>query len=131
MASLSPTPLRKTPGGSVDSIRVWLQALGLEEYVELFERERIDLSTVRHLSDADLRELGLPLGPRVKLRTAVEALASAQEAERGAPTPVTEPSAPTPRAERRRLTVMFCDLVGSTALAERLDPEELRDLMRA
>jgi class 3 adenylate cyclase/predicted ATPase len=115
----------------VTSIREWLQALGLEEYAELFERERIDLATVRHLSDADLRELGLPLGPRVKLRVAVEALAPAAETERAAPIPVSEPPSRGPRAERRRLTVMFCDLVGSTALAERLDPEELRELMRA
>jgi class 3 adenylate cyclase/predicted ATPase len=97
----------------VNSIRGWLQALGLEEYAALFERERIDLETVRHLSDADLRELGLPLGPRVKLRMAIE------------------PPPSGPRAERRRITVMFCDLVGSTALAEHLDPEELRELMRA
>ena len=106
----------------MNSIREWLQAFGLEEYVELFERERIDLATVRHLSDKDLRELGLPLGPRVRLRMAVETLT---------PAPVIEPPSPTPRAERRILTVMFCDLVGSTTLAERLDPEELRDLMRA
>ena len=115
----------------MNSIREWLQALGLEEYVELFERERIDLATARHLSDTDLRELGLPLGPRVKLRMAVETLAPAPGAERAAPIPVSEPPSPEPRAERRRLTVMFCDLVGSTALAERLDPEELRELMRA
>ena len=115
----------------MNSIRVWLRALGLEEYVELFERERIDLATVRHLSDADLRELGLPLGPRVKLRMAVETLDPPAGAERAEPATVVEPPSPGPRAERRRLTVMFCDLVGSTALAERLDPEELRELMRA
>ena len=115
----------------MNSIREWLQALGLEEYAELFERERIDLATARHLSDTDFRELGLPLGPRVKLRMAVETLAPAPGAERAAPIPVIEPPSPGPRAERRRLTVMFCDLVGSTALAERLDPEELRELMRA
>jgi class 3 adenylate cyclase/predicted ATPase len=114
----------------VNSIREWLQALGFEEYVELFERERIDLATARHLSDTDLRELGLPLGPRVKIRMALEGLALAPGAERVAPIPVIEPPSPGRRAERRRLTVMFCDLVGSTALAERLDPEELRELMR-
>ncbi len=113
----------------MSGIREWLKALGLEEYVELFERERIDLSTVRYLSDADLRELGLPLGPRVKLRMAMETLASSSGVELAAP--VIDPLSPTPRAERRILTVMFCDLVGSTTLAERLDPEELRDLMRA
>jgi len=118
----------KRPG---TSIREWLQALGLEEYAELFERERIDLATVRHLSDADLRELGLPLGPRVRLRVAVQALAPAAATERAAPIPAIEPPSPRPQAERRRLTVMFCDLVGSTALAERLDPEELREMMHA
>jgi class 3 adenylate cyclase/predicted ATPase len=115
----------------VNSIRGWLQALGLEEYTALFERERIDLEAVRHLSDADLRELGLPLGPRVKLRMAIETLVAPREADRTEPAPIIEPPSPGPRAERRRLTVMFCDLVGSTALAERLDPEELRELMRA
>ena len=115
----------------MNSIREWLQALGLEEYVELFERERVDLATARHLSDMDLRELGLPLGPRVKLRMALEGLAPAPGVERAALIPVIEPPSPGPRAERRRLTVMFCDLVGSTAQAERLDPEELRELMRA
>jgi class 3 adenylate cyclase len=115
----------------VNSIREWLQALGLEEYAELFERERIDLATARYLSDTDFRELGLPLGPRVKLRMAVETLAPAPGAEGAAPIPVVELPSPGPRAERRRLTVMFCDLVGSTALAEELDPEELRELMRA
>jgi class 3 adenylate cyclase len=115
----------------VNSIRGWLQALGLEEYAALFERERIDLETVRHLSDADLRELGLPLGLRVKLRMAIETLGAPRVADRTEPAPTIEPPSAGPRAERRRLTVMFCDLVGSTALAERLDPEELRELMRA
>jgi class 3 adenylate cyclase/predicted ATPase len=115
----------------VNSIREWLQALGLEEYVELFERERIDLAMVRHLSDADLRELGLPLGPRIKIRVAGETLPPPPGAEPVEPATDVHPPSARPRAERRRLTVMFCDLVGSTALAERFDPEELRDLMRA
>ncbi len=119
------------------AIREWLQGLGLREYAEQFERERIDLVALQHLSDAELKELGLPMGPRVRIRNAIRALA--------APPPPEEPAAPAPsaqtepddtvggtaRAERRQLTVMFCDLVGSTSLAEQLDPEELRDLMRA
>ena len=83
----------------MNSIREWLQTLGLEEYVERFEREQIDLETVRHLSDADFRELGLPLGPRVKLRMALESRPPAPGAERVIP--VIEPPAPGPQVERR------------------------------
>jgi len=114
----------------VSEVRDWLNGLGLVEYADAFERERIDLAAVRTLSDADLRELGLPMGPRSKLKAAVAALKAAE----------TPPSARTasspleggrPDAERRQLTVMFCDLVGSTALSHSLDPEPLRELLRS
>jgi class 3 adenylate cyclase/tetratricopeptide (TPR) repeat protein/ABC-type transport system involved in cytochrome c biogenesis ATPase subunit len=107
-------------------IRPWLESQGLGDYAELFERERIDLETLRHVSDAELKELGLPMGPRVRLRNALEAPADAPPRDE---TPAA--SGRHARAERRQLTVMFCDLVGSTSLAEALDPEELRELMRA
>jgi len=116
-------------------IREWLRAHGLDGYAELFEREQIDVPAARHLTEAALKELGLPMGPRLKLLAAIRELANAPIAEHdtaletdvhGAPA-----SASPPYAERRQLTVMFCDLVGSTALAARLDPEEWRDVMRA
>src|SRR5215470_2403367 len=116
-------------------IREWLRAHGLDSYAELFEREQIDVPAARHLTEAALKELGLPMGPRLKLLAAIRELADAPIAEHdtavetdvhGAPA-----SASPPYAERRQLTVMFCDLVGSTALAARLDPEEWRDVMRA
>ena len=106
----------------MSAIRGWLEGLGLSQHADAFEREDIDLDAFRRLSDDDLKELGLTMGPRRKVLGAIDELA-----------PAVEPTAPTvPRgAERRQITVMFCDMVGSTELADRLDPEELRDVMRA
>jgi class 3 adenylate cyclase/tetratricopeptide (TPR) repeat protein len=119
----------------VTAIQQWLQLHGLGECVELFERERIDLEALRHLSEAEIKELNLPLGLRVRLKNALQNLQATSlppeiPARNGEPE-ATKTSAHAGRVERRQLTVMFCDLVGSTSLAEQLDPEELRDLMRA
>ena len=104
-------------------IRSWLELMSLGEYAETFESERIRIEQVDQLTEADLKELGLPMGPRKAIL-----VAAAQLAVAGAPD-----TAPTParEAERRQITVMFCDLVGSTALSEQLDPEDLRGLMQA
>jgi class 3 adenylate cyclase/predicted ATPase len=99
----------------------WLEAIGLPEYSELFERERIELDVVPHLTDVDLRELGVPLGDRKRLLAAISAFA---DATWGTGTAQTGPS-----AERRQMTVVFCDLIGSTELASRLDPEDLAAAM--
>ncbi|MCZ6811750.1 MAG: hypothetical protein O7D97_07060 [Planctomycetota bacterium] len=83
------------------------------------------------LSDDDLSQLGLSLGHRRKFLKAVAELTAG--AQREAPTDVAEASPASPKraeAERRQLTVMFCDLVGSTELSRRLDPEDLREVMR-
>ncbi len=94
---------------------------------DIVTREQIDLEAARTLSDLDLKELGLPLGPRSKLRAAIQTL---QSAVRSSDTsPASEPLA-APNAQRRQLTVMFCDLVGSTELSSRLDPEDLREVVR-
>ncbi len=100
----------------------WLASLGLEKYAATFAANEIDAAAVPDLTDDHLKELGLPLGARLKLLKAIKALNSTSEV-----------SAPAPRgeAERRQLTVMFVDLVGSTELSLKLDPEELRDLLRA
>src|SRR5215510_5823068 len=91
-------------------IREWLRAHGLDSYAELFEREQIDVPAARHLTEAALKELGLPMGPRLKLLAAIRELADAPIAEHdtavetdvhGAPA-----SASPPYAERRQLTVM-------------------------
>ena len=96
-----------------------LDGLGLERYAGLFAEHEIDFEVLPELMDEDFEKLGIPLGPRKKLLKAIASLPEKGEAAEIA----AERSAP--EAERRQLTVMFCDLVGSTALSERLDPEEL------
>lgn len=104
-------------------IREWLENLGLGKYVEAFAENEIDFDVLPHLGEADLKELGLPLGPRKKLLATI--------AELHLPEPASIPiDAHTREAERRQLTVMFVDLVGSTELSGRLDPEDMRDVMR-
>jgi predicted ATPase/class 3 adenylate cyclase len=109
-------------------IAAWLRELGLERYEPAFRENEIDWEVLPELTEGDLEKLGLPLGPRKKLLKAIAAL-SADPAPATHPAP--SPSRGAPEAERRQLTVMFADLVGSTALAARLDPEETRDIIRA
>jgi class 3 adenylate cyclase len=119
----------------MQTVRHWLEQLGLSQYAEIFAENDVDLEVLQLLTDADLKRLGVSLGHRRKLLKAIVELEDNQAAP---PTKVIpeststrEPETMGTAAERRQLTVMFCDLVGSTALAERLDPEELRDLMQA
>ncbi|MGA8293540.1 MAG: adenylate/guanylate cyclase domain-containing protein, partial [Rhodoplanes sp.] len=99
-------------------ISEWLASLGMGEYAKCFAENAIDLSVLRDLTEQDLKDLGVLLGHRRKMLRAIAELdpASLAPAE-----PATEPN----EAERRHLTVMFCDLVGSTALSARLDPEDM------
>ncbi|WP_375783956.1 adenylate/guanylate cyclase domain-containing protein [Bradyrhizobium sp. Pha-3] len=103
----------------------WLRSLGLERFEPTFRENAIDGDVLRDLKDDHLRELGLPMGARIKLLKAIVALPK-EEA-------VIAPSIASPgdAAERRQITVMFSDLVGSTALSTRLDPEDLRTLISA
>src|SRR5262245_44777523 len=107
----------------------WLTSIGLGEYVQCFAENRIDASVLRDLTDEDLEKIGIPLGHRKKLLRAIRELADTSPA---APPPtVTSKSAAQDSAERRQLTVMFTDLVGSTALSTRLDPEDLQEIVGA
>ena len=113
----------------MNEVRQWLTILGLERFADAFEREEVVFDQLPELTDTDLKDLGLPLGPRkTVLKAAAEVRNSSATAsvELG-PEPITGQS--TSSGERRQLTVMFCDLVGSTALSEKLDPEELRSLL--
>jgi len=111
-------------------IAVWLRGLGLEQYVPAFRDNDIDGEVLRRLTGEDLRELGVTsIGHRRRLLDAIAALGAQMPASC-----VTAASPDTPLradAERRQLTVMFCDLVGSTELAARLDPEDLREVVAA
>ena len=115
-------------------VAVWLHGLGLEQYTKTFRDNDIDAAVLRQLTSEDLRELGVAsVGHRRRLLAAIAGL--------GAPAPAADASGPrgetavilAPRtdAERRQLTVMFCDLVGSTELSARLDPEDLREVIAA
>ena len=99
----------------------WLEDLGLGAYVPLFAEHEIDLAALPHITEEDLEGLGVPLGPRRKIQAAIRELENA---------PATQDPAPAD-AEHRQLTVMFCDLVGSTELSGRLDPEDYRELIGA
>jgi class 3 adenylate cyclase len=109
----------------------WLEQMGLGEYAEAFAKNRIKFDHLADLSEDDLRELGVAaMGDRKTLSRAIAALAddSVEPAEMANGGPEGPPRR-TAEAERRQLTVMFCDLVGSTELSRRLDPEDLRDVM--
>src|SRR6202521_6138046 len=103
----------------------WLKGLDLGQYAQAFADNDIDLALAATLTDADLKEIGVAsLGHRRKLLAAAAALT----AKPPAPQPTPPPPPPGQDAERRPITVMFCDLVGSTSLAAKLDPEDWRNL---
>jgi class 3 adenylate cyclase len=110
----------------------WLEALGLGQYVRGFAENDITFAILRDLTDQDLKELGVvSLGHR---RLLLRAMAELNGAEKGPPKPTAlpvAPVAPQETAERRQITVMFSDLVGSTALSARMDPEDLREIISA
>jgi class 3 adenylate cyclase len=109
-------------------VAAWLRGLGLEQYAPAFRDNDVDGGVLPKLTADDLIGLGVTsIGHRRKLLDAIAALGAAVPP---AATPVAAPDAPAPaEAERRQLTVMFCDLVGSTALSTRFDPEDLRELI--
>src|SRR5271156_5288634 len=106
----------------------WLEKLGMSEYGQCFADNKIDVSVLRHLTDQDLKDIGIPLGHRRKMLAAITEMGTAPATP--AATPATEPK-PQDTAERRQVTVMFSDLVGSTALSARMDPEDLREVISA
>jgi predicted ATPase/class 3 adenylate cyclase len=113
----------------MQQIAEWLGSLGLGQYTQRFDENGIDVSVLRHLTDADLAALGVLLGHRRKMLAAIADLTGAVPSATPLP-PSTEPK-PQDTAERRQVTVMFSDLVGSTALSARMDPEDLREVISA
>ena len=113
----------------------WLRGLGLGEYEGKFRDNKIDSDVLADLTDGDLEKLGLPLGDRKRLLKAIAGLAgppsAATRSEPARAHPSSPAAAPSISAERRPITVMFCDLVGSTGLAAKLDPEDWRNLVNA
>ncbi len=116
--------MKQATGDAVD-ISEWLRSLDLAQYEAIFRDNAIDAEILPELTEADLEKLGVVLGHRKRMLRAIAALGelAAQPAEERTPR--------RDEAERRQLTVMFCDLVGSTALSARFDPEDLREIVGA
>ena len=119
-----------------DRVSAWLDSLGLGTYREAFQRNAITWDVLPELKESDLEALGVLLGHRKTLLRAIAQLSLSAEG-RGLgslPLGVSPDTSPVPperdQAERRQLTVMFCDLVDSTALSRRLDPEDLQEVIR-
>ncbi len=113
-----------------------LEGQGLGKYAEAFDENDIDLDVLPVLSDDELKELGLSLGHRKKLLMAIGKLGGGvgvvgADVDQPAVASTADTTPPSGEAERRQLTVMFCDLVGSTALSTKLDPEDMGDVIRA
>ena len=107
----------------------WLNQLGMSEYAERFAENGINVAALPHLTDQDLKDIGVLLGHRRIMLAAISKLADAVPATLE-PTKLAELK-PQDTAERRQVTVMFSDLVGSTALSARMDPEDLREVIAA
>src|SRR5215831_16118119 len=115
----------------MQQIADWLEKLGLSEYVQRFAENDIDFTILGDLTDQDLEKIGIAsLGHRRKL---LRAIANLETIEKSTPVAVAASAAPLPldTAERRQVTVMFADLVDSTALSARMDPEDLREVISA
>jgi class 3 adenylate cyclase/predicted ATPase len=112
----------------MQQIAEWLEKLGMSEYAQRFTENDIDTAVLGHLTDQDLKELGVSLGHRRKMLAAIAGVADGEQTS--AQPASTEPK-PQDTAERRQVTVMFSDLVGSTALSTRMDPEDLREVISA
>ena len=107
----------------------WLKKLGMSEYAERFAENDIDTTVLPHLTDQDFKDLGVSLGHRRKMLAAIAEFTGAAPA--GSPQATLTEAKPRDSAERRQVTVMFSDLVGSTALSTRMDPEDLREVISA
>jgi len=110
-------------------VKIWLEKFGLGKYADVFSKNEIDFRALPRLSEEDLVSLGLPLGARRNLQAAIEQLS--EEETKPILTARAGPTTTSGEAERRQLTVMFCDLVDSTELSQKLDPEDLREVNRA
>ena len=116
----------------MSAVRNWLEAIGLGRYADAFEANDIDTDLLAQIDDQMLKDIGVPsAGHRLRIRNAIAKLALTPIAEVKARSTTAATDASATAAERWQLTVMFCDLVGSTALAAQLDPEELREVIGA
>ncbi len=118
----------------MQQIAEWLKKLGMSEYAQRFAESDIDIDVLCELTDQDFDRLGVSLGHRRRMLRAIRELGASPIAavtERQVSAPTDQEPAPKDTAERRQVTVMFSDLVGSTALSARMDPEDLLEVISA
>ncbi len=116
----------------MSDVRTWLARIGLHQYADAFEANDLEMDLLKDVDDQMLKDIGMTsAGHRLRIRNAIAKLAPASGVEAKANSGVAVVDVAATSGERRQLTVMFCDLVGSTALSEKLDPEELRSLLHA
>jgi len=115
----------------MNDLEQWLGQHGLQKYKEVFADNDVGFDVLPHLTEEHLKELGVSLGDRLRLLKALGTLDSGDDGDAQAPPPPQSEISPASsgEAERRQLTVMFCDLVGSTALSSKLDPEDMREVI--
>ena len=116
----------------MSDVRTWLAGIGLGQYADAFEANDVEMDLLNGVDDQMLKDIGVTsAGHRLRIRNAIAKLAPTSDVKANANSAVAAPDVAAASGERRQLTVMFCDLVGSTALSEKLDPEELRSLLHA
>ena len=110
----------------MSEIRKWLESIVLGQYADAFEANDIDIDLLKQVDDQMLKDIGVAsAGHRLRIQNAIAKLASPPVGEVNSRATIDTDGTTAASAERRQLTVMFCDLVGSTALSARLDPEDL------
>src|ERR1700758_2650221 len=116
----------------MSEVRNWLASIGLAQYADAFQANDIDMELLRQVDDQMLKDFGVASGGhRLRIRNAIAKLAQTSTADTKADTLGVPTGTTAATAERRQLTVMFCDLVGSTALSAQLDPEDMREVILA
>ena len=131
---VGPERMALNPGAAMQQIADWLEKLGMSEYAERFAESDIDIDVLSDLTDQDFDRLGVSLGHRRRMLRAIRELGASPIAavtERQVSALTAQEPAPKDTAERRQVTVIFSDLVGSTALSARIDPEDLREVISA
>jgi class 3 adenylate cyclase len=116
----------------MSEVRKWLEGIGLAQYADAFEANDIDMDLLKEVDEQALKDIGISsTGHRLRLRNAITKLGRSSNEKASASTNVVAREPQAASAERRQITVMFCDLVGSTALSVRLDPEDMREIIGA
>jgi class 3 adenylate cyclase len=116
----------------MSEIRKWLMTVGLAQYADAFEANDLDVDLLPQIDDQTLKEIGVvSVGHRLRIRNAIAKMGAASRPDVDVGSTPVPAGMPASSAERRHVTVMFCDLCGSTALSARMDPEDLREVIAA